>query len=272
MSTKISLKLVLLTISLKYVTLIIIKLSKEKAMFKIKVADFIVEIDNKYQFITQICKDYLYVGDGCDFRVSSTDEEIEQQQIKLSREFPNASEEFAEATCIYREVCLRLPERDAFVMHCATIGVGDKAYAFTARSGTGKSTHIRLWKQLLGEKVYVINGDKPIVRLIDGELYAYGTPWCGKEMWQTNTRAKLDGLCFLQRAEKNFITDISKQEAATLIMKQILIPNDPLAVSKTFELVDRMINKTKLYRLGCNISIEAAEIAYNAMCGGKNED
>ena len=157
-------------------------------------------------------------------------------------------------------------------MHAAVIEADGLAYAFTARSGTGKSTHIGLWKKYLGNKVQVVNGDKPIIRLLDGVFYAYGTPWCGKEGWNRNVRSPMNGLCFLERAEKNSIDKIPLADAATLIMKQILIPKEAMSAIKTFELVDKMICEVNCWRLGCNISIEAAEIAYKAMSGGNYEN
>ena len=239
-------------------------------LFKIKVADFIIEIDNKYDFIKNQCKKYIYEGDGCDIKVFCTEEQMAKEREFLTEE--EFSDGYIESVCIYRCLCLQLPERDSFVMHAAVIGVGDKAYAFTAKSGTGKSTHIRQWKKLLGDKVYVVNGDKPILRFIDGKLIAYGTPWCGKENWNNDIAVELGGLCFLERAEENSIISYPQEEAAPRIMKQILIPKDPLGAIKTLELVDKMLKCTKLWKLGCNISVEAAEIAYSAMVGGKNEN
>ena len=61
-------------------------------------------------------------------------------------------------------------------------------------------------------------------------------------------------------------------EAASRIMKQILIPKDAMSAINTFELVDKMLNKVDCWLLGCNISVEAAQIAYEAMSGGKNEN
>ena len=239
-------------------------------MFKIKVAGFIIEIDNKYDFIRNQCKKYIYEGEGCDFNVSCTEEQMAEDRKLLSEE--EYSDGYIESVCMYRCLCLQLPERDSFVMHAAVIGVGDKAYAFTAKSGTGKSTHIRPWKKLLGDKVYAVNGDKPILRFIDGKLIAYGTPWWGKENWNNNIGVELDSLCFLERAEKNSIEVYPQEAAAPKIMKQILIPKDTLGAIKTLELVDKMLKCTKLWKLGCNISVEAAEVAYGAMCGGKNEN
>lgn len=240
-------------------------------MFKIKVADFVVEIHNSYDFIFRQCKDYIYTGeDKADIIATCTMEQIENEKAILNDE--HYTDGYIESVCLYRSLCLQLPAKDSFVMHAAVISVDGKGYAFTAKSGTGKSTHILQWKGLLGDKVNVVNGDKPILRIIDNKLYVYGTPWCGKEGWNTNTRAELAGLCFLERAEKNHIEPIPSKEAASRIMKQILLPKDSLGVIKTFEMVDKMLLTTKIWKLGCNISIEAAKIAYEAMSGGKNED
>ena len=179
---------------------------------------------------------------------------------------------YLESVCIYRAICLQLPERGAFVMHAATIEVDGLAYAFTARSGTGKSTHIAFWRKYLGERVKIVNGDKPIIRLIDGVFYAYGTPWCGKEGWSRNVRAPLNGICFIERATENRIDRMPNSDAALRIMKQILMPTEPMGAINTLELLDKMLNKVNCWLLGCNISIEAAEIAYKAMSGGNDEN
>lgn len=251
-------------------------------MFKIKMADFVIEIDNKYNFISNFCSKYKYEGEECDLYASCTEEdisnefEISKQDEEVYNSLITMDEEkrrgYLESICIYRAICLQLPERDAFVMHAATIEVDGLAYAFTARSGTGKSTHISLWRKYLGERVKVVNGDKPIVRLIDGVFYAYGTPWCGKEGWNNNVSVPLKGICFIERATENRIEKMPLSDAASRIMKQILMPKEPMGAIKTLELLDKMLNNVNCWLLGCNISIEAAEIAYKAMSGGKDEN
>lgn len=251
-------------------------------MFKIKMADFVIEIDNKYSYLEKFCSKYKYDGEGCDFCASCTEEDISNEfEVAKNDEdvykfLCSMSEEncrgYLESICIYRAICLQLPERDSFVMHAATIEVDGLGYAFTARSGTGKSTHISLWKKLLGERVKAVNGDKPIIRLIDGVFYAYGTPWCGKEGWNRNVSVPLKGICFVERDTKNRIDKMPISDAASRIMKQILMPKDPLGAINTLELLDKMLNNVNCWLLGCNISIEAAEIAYKAMSGGNDEN
>lgn len=240
-------------------------------MFKIKIADIVVSIENVYKYVEYVCKDYIYDGEECDFSVKSSVELINEERQKVSDE-NLFSDAFVENILIYRMICLNLLKYDAFVMHAAVIGVGDKAYAFTAKSGTGKSTHISLWKRLLGDKVYVINGDKPIMRFIGDKLFVYGTPWCGKEMWNTNVKAELANLCFLERGDVNEIESLSPGESVSLVMKQILIPKDSFGVIKTFDLVDKMLRRVALWKLKCNISLEAAVVAYEKMRGEQNEN
>lgn len=237
-------------------------------MFKIKIADFIIQINNKYDFVERQCHYYI-VNDGePDFIVECTDDDI-NAEIANYEDPLLANPGYSESICIYRRLCLQLPKYDAFLMHSAVLDVDGKAYAFTAKSGTGKSTHIKLWKKLLGDRVTVVNGDKPILRFIDGELYIYGTPWCGKEGWNTNMRSTLKGLCFLERDENNSIKPLEKPECATRIMHQILMPTDPIDAIATLELMDRMLMKTDTWLLGCNMDIEAAKIAYENMSGEK---
>lgn len=231
---------------------------------KIRLADLVIEINNKFEYVEALCKNYLTNEQAVDFSVDCTDADIESERLATTEEGV-FSDEYLESLAIYRKICLRALEYDAFLMHSAIIEVYGQAYAFLARSGTGKSTHISLWRKVLGDKVQIINGDKPILRYIDGELYAYGTPWCGKEGWNRNTRARLKALCYIERAPENSIEKISTQQSATRLMQQILIPSDAKGAIKTLELVDKMISDTQSWLLKCNISEEAARIAYNAM-------
>ena len=137
--------------------------------------------------------------------------------------------------------------------------------AVTGKSGTGKTTHMNLWLKLFGSKVTVINGDKPLLRFIDGKLYAYGTPWCGKEGWQNNVKAPIKALCFLERAENNTIRRLGADEALMRRFYQILTPSDIETVDALFPLLDKTLREVPCYLLGCNMSEQAAEVAYNGM-------
>ncbi len=231
-------------------------------MIKIKIADFVIEIDNRYSFIERMCVGYETDEENVDFRVCCTDKELERERELCGDGY---TEGYMESLCIYRQICEAVLERDAFLMHSAVIEMDGHAYAFLAKSGTGKSTHISLWRKNFGERVTVINGDKPLYRFIDGALYAYGTPWCGKEGWNTNTRAPLKAICYIERNGENSIEKISSADSSLRVMRQILMPKSAPLAMKTLELIDRMLREIPSYVLKCNISDEASMVAYDAM-------
>ncbi len=227
-----------------------------------KIADFIVELKNKYDYTDKLCKNYLYDGDDApDFSVSVTEEEIEKE-LSVN---DITDRGYAESVCIYRRICLDVLSYDAILLHAAVVDVDGKGYAFLARSGVGKSTHTRLWQAMLGDRLTIVNGDKPIVRLVDGRFYAYGTPWCGKEGFNTNTKTTINALCFIERSEDNFIEKQSADETVRRIIKQVILPVDIKKAEITLDLLDKLVSATPAYCMHCNISPEAAEVCYNAL-------
>lgn len=233
-------------------------------MFYIRIAEIDVCIKNKYEYVQKLCRDYIvneiHAPDLC---VEVSGEQIAKE---LSVAETEVTEGYAEGICIYREICRQLPLKfNAYLLHSAVIEYEGNGYAFAAKSGTGKSTHISLWRKRFSKDVHVVNGDKPIMRFIDGKLYAYGTPWCGKEGWQTNTKVPVKSLCFLERAKENSIRKIAADEAVMLIFHQILTPDDIETVDALFPLLDKTLREIPCYVLGCDISEKAAEIAYNGM-------
>ena len=240
-------------------------------MFFIKIADVIVGIQNRYKNVEWLCRDYtVSLTKSALFVVEATEEEIAQEQ-KVA-EMP-VSPGYAESVCIYRNICKKLPIlSNAYLFHSVIIEYEGKGYAFAAKSGTGKSTHAMLWKKKFGEKVHIVNGDKPILRFQENKLIAYGTPWCGKEGWSENTSVPLKGICFLERAPKNSIQRITPQEATTRMFHQILSPDNMESLDALFPLLDQTVTKIPCYVLQCNISEEAAWVAYTGMNMEGNEE
>ena len=233
-------------------------------MFYIHIADLNVCIDNKYDYVERLCRKYIIPTPERVDMTACVSEELISAEIEVAEN--EVTRGYAEGVCVYREICKRLPvEFGAYLFHSAVIEYGGDGFAFAARSGTGKSTHIMLWRKAFGADVHVVNGDKPIMRFVDGKLYAYGTPWCGKEGWENNTRVAVKGLCFLERAAENSIRKIGADEAVMRLFHQILTPSDMETVDALFPLLDRTLREVPCYVLGCNISEEAARVAYNGM-------
>lgn len=235
-------------------------------MFMIEIAQIRIQIEHRYEYVRRLCKEYIVSPtEKPQLTVSATEDEIRQELLQSPvKDHP----EYAEGVCIYRAICRQLPLLfDAYLMHCAVIEYEGNGYAFAAKSGVGKSTHIRLWQTCFGSSVQVVNGDKPIFRFCENRLLAYGTPWCGKEGLNCNRSVPLKAICFLERAQSNSIEPISAQDAVTRIFHQILTPQDLQTIDSLIPLLDRTLKEIPCYLLRCNMQPEAAKIAYLGMTG-----
>lgn len=226
----------------------------------ILLSDLKITINHQYDFMKSFCKDYISHFDNCDISAVAVAEDVNKEKELV----PTAPIELCESLCIYRSIAEQIPQFDRFVFHGASIEYNSEAYLFTAPSGTGKTTHINLWKKNLGCKVDIINGDKPIVKLADKPV-VYGTPWAGKEALQRNASAPLKAICILKQSKNNAITRLSKSDAIRHLMLQVYMPRSAAALSKTLELLGIMIEKTPVYMLQCNISDEAFKTAFDEM-------
>ena len=152
------------------------------------------------------------------------------------------------------------------MLHASAVELDGKAYLFSAPSGTGKSTHTRLWQSVFGEKARVFNDDKPALRLIDGTWYAYGTPWCGKDGININMKVPVAGICFLKQAPENRIRRLSADEAAQRIISQTLrkfklVENLDLMLSH----VDKLVRQIPAFELENRPEEEAVHMSYENM-------
>ena len=227
-----------------------------------KIAGINVEFNTLISDLSNVCKSYIVSDVKPDIIVTVTQDEVEGEKSLAPFE-EDVSLEICESICAHRGLCKQIWKFDALVLHCATFAVDGRAIAFAAKSGTGKTTHMRLWKRYLGDKMIAINGDKPIIRFFDGVPYAHGTPWRGKEGFGKNMAAPLTDICFIERDTNNSVVPTTKEDALNRIFNQILLPNDPMGSVKTLQMVDDILNKCNLWIIKCNMEPEAAEVAYN---------
>lgn len=231
-------------------------------MFKIKMAGLTIQIDNRYDFVRHQCQAYITDDENVDFSVSASWEELLEQRDENEVECTPA---YCESLCIYRNICMQLPAHGAFLIHGASIAVDGQAYLFLAKSGVGKTTHIGFWMETFGDRAQVVNGDKPVLRLIGDQWYVCGTPWQGKEEWGTNTMVPLKAFCFLERGQNNEISLLPEQRVTERIFHQLLLPRDEIQMTEFFVLLEDLLKKIPCYLLSCNLQREAAVTAYEAM-------
>lgn len=233
-------------------------------MFKARIADFNILFEEHYNLLYLNLGDFAAEFETPDFCVTTTLDDItHEEEISECKTRPYRYE----LACAFRYLANQLHKKDACVLHSCFINVKDKGIAFSARSGTGKTTHMRLWQEMLGSEMKIINGDKPIVRFIDGIPYGYGTPWRGKEQLGGKDRAPLTDICLIERSETNETVPMSKEEGLMLLMQQVYMPETASAVSKTMEIIDKIVNGCNFWRIRCNMEPNAATTAYNAIFG-----
>ena len=105
----------------------------------------------------------------------------------------NAGDAYLETLAIYRQLAEKLAERNVLLFHGSALAMDGEAYLFAARSGTGKSTHARLWREAFGERVVMINDDKPLLQVGEEGVRVFGTPWNGKHRLGNNASAPPEG-------------------------------------------------------------------------------
>lgn len=231
--------------------------------FYIKIADLTVEMRHKYAFTKKFCRDYAVdVENSVDVIAAASLEEVKAESKLYG--VPH-SEGYCENICLYRSIAEQIPLLDRFVFHGAAVSIDGVGFIFAAPSGTGKTTHVRLLMSNFGDRVSIINGDKPIISLTDGKATVCSTPWAGKEKWHSNTSVELGGICLLRRGKENSIKRISPEQYFDEIIRQVYIPKDPRAMEKTLVLLDRLSSCVSFYLLECDMSDTAAETSFDML-------
>ncbi len=239
---------------------------------KYKIADKVIEVTSIYMDVHEYCREYKTSEDPV-FSVKTVQADIDFENEKSIREDKFEGREphiypqpYLEELSVYRKIAEKVPDWDTVLFHGSVIAVDGQGFLFTAKSGTGKSTHTRLWRELLGKKAVMVNDDKPLLH-IGQTVTAYGTPYNGKHGIGNNMSVPLRAICILERAQENHIEQITKSQALSTVLQQIYRPQNPAQMIKTMKLADKLISSVKIYRLGCNMDISSAEISYNAMKG-----
>ncbi len=185
------------------------------------------------------------------------------------KDYPHLSDSDGEYLATGYDFYKKLLNFDGFRLHSSAVAADGKAYLFTADPGTGKSTHTRLWLEQFGERAFILNDDKPALRLEDGCWYAYGTPWSGKDDISVDTRVPVAGIAVVVRDPDNWIEPYGGVDAITEILRQSNRPRDMHYRKKLLSLLDQLISKVPVWKLHCNMDPEAARVSYEAMSGEK---
>lgn len=226
-----------------------------------KIAGLNVGYEPQHDLLRVRSEKYI-TDESADFNIGFTENLMESQLDLYNREVSEAEIEYLWMGTAFN---VKLLEYNGMFLHSSTVVVDGKAYSFSAPCGTGKSTHTSLWLKLLGDRAFILNDDKAAYRLIDGRYYAFGTPFSGKHDINVNTSAELSGICFIEQAETNSIERMDIDSAVPLIFSQTLRPSNVRRTMMLCDFIDELIRRVPVYKLRCNMDVEAAQIAFETM-------
>lgn len=195
------------------------------------------------------------------FEQAQLDEEAVEEGFRR-RQF---TDPFLERTAIQRAFAEHLIDRGVLLLHGSAVAVDGAGYLFVARSGTGKSTHTRLWRECFAERATMINDDKPFLGITEQGITVFGAPWSGKHGLDSNVAVPLRGICILERGCENRIWSIAPQQALALLEKQTYHSLNPIKQENCRTLVERLAFAVPLWQMACTPTQEAAVMAYETM-------
>ncbi|MBQ7000616.1 MAG: hypothetical protein IJN67_06170 [Oscillospiraceae bacterium] len=246
------------------------------AQFRIKIAGTVFQVRSLFESTRDYCRQYLTEEEAeCTIETCREDLDFEQKKAREEAElegfrYRNFPDPYLERTAIQRKAAEFLFRRDVLVFHGSVVAVDGQGYLFTAKSGTGKSTHTRFWRQVFGDRAIMVNDDKPFLRFTQEGVLVCGSPWSGKHGLDTNVTVPLQGICILERGTENHIRRITPKEALFMLLQQSSRPLDPALMPKYLEMVDILANSVPLWQMECNLAPEAATVAHSAMAQSRN--
>ena len=239
------------------------------AQFRLEIAGQVAIVTSLFEstphhfsrYLTDREADFSVIITPDDLRFEQHDADVEAAEEGFrQRNFPDP---FLERAAIQRAFAEHLLERKIILLHGSALALDDKGYLFTARSGTGKSTHTRLWREVFGSRVQMVNDDKPFAQLTSTGITVWGSPWSGKHGLDTNIGVPLAGICLLERGAENII-----RQAEPAALKELLKGFRPRteAQAAAYEaLLEQLLQQVPLWQLSCNKNPEAAKVAFEAM-------
>ena len=193
-------------------------------------------------------------------KVEPGEEDLNRIRKTLQGSYPPS---FVENIALHALLASALLDHNILLMHGSALCMDGEAYIFAAPSGTGKSTHARLWRETFGDRVWMINDDKPLIRVEKEGAVVYGSPWRGKHKLGCNGSARLKAIVELTRDSRNHIEAL--KEPFPHLVQHVWRPDDRDKMKKVLELEKQLIGQAAFYRLGCNTEPEAALVAWQGM-------
>lgn len=230
---------------------------------KYKIADLIVEMNPKFNNTLELAKPFVYDGSReADFELKVSDKYLDQLMLKAAEGVNIEQMENFAFSGIFNRAAIKY---GTMLVHSSALIYDGGAYLFSGESGVGKSTHTRLWLKAFGDKVHIMNDDKPVVKLYDDKAVAFGTPFDGGSGIALNESYPLKAIIFVERGEENSVRVPENKEIIQKLYFQTARMVNRETAEKMLTNIERILSLTKFYVLSCNMDISAAHTAYNSI-------
>ena len=228
---------------------------------KLLIADLVVELDPAYEDTKRLSLPFVYEGERkTDIKLKISGEYLDDL---CSRAAPGVTrsqmENFAFSSAFNR----RAIPFHTMLVHSSALIYGGGAYLFSADSGVGKSFHTRLWCKAFGDKVHIMNDDKPVVRLYEDKAVAYGTPFDGGSGIARNEAFPLRAIVFIERGEQNSVRVPDTREVLQKLYFQTAHMVSAKVAEEMLQNFEKLLSLTEFYVRTCNTDISAAHTAFN---------
>lgn len=236
---------------------------------RVLIADIVTELDPRFDNTIELAKPFEYHGEReTDIDLKVTDKYLESLMVRAAEGVTiEQMENFAFSCDFNRKV---IPYQTMLVHSSALIYQGG-AYLFSGESGIGKSTHTKLWIKAFGNKVHIMNDDKPVVKLYEDKAVAFGTPFDGGSGIALNESYPLKAIVFIERGEQNSIRIPNSREIIQKLYFQTAHMLDADTAEKMLQNFEKLLLLTKFYILTCNMDISAAHVAFDGIIGNEKQ-
>lgn len=248
--------------------------------FFARIAGLDWEIEARYPLMRTMCEDYLIPSSGarpvspC---IAPKDDDIAFERAK-SENGDAYSDTYLETLAVLRSMAEQAPRFGRVLFHGVALEFCGMAYLLCAPSGTGKSTHAKLWRSHLGKDVRILNGDKPFVGSPAGvqecdastSIVAYGSPWMGKEGWGANASAPLGGICMLGRAngDRPCAAHVDPARVLPLLSTSVYMPQNPVARIGVAQAIDAISRTVPVFEARVAIDEYSVQVVRDALTQG----
>lgn len=247
---------------------------------------FTLTVDDSFRFSQKGQEIGQFDCGGCNHGVYCTDNSEYQYEISDVRgvlcSYMQASSDFKESkvailgenwsqrnyglnNALMMTYAFASADQYTMLMHASVIRHQGKGYLMTAPSGTGKSTHTRLWYDNI-PGCDLMNDDNPVVRIVDGQAIVYGSPWSGKTRCYRNIQAPVGGIVRIQQRPENSIRTLSPLEAFSNLLPAISnMKWDKRVYKGICDGIAELVRLCGMYELGCLPDAAAAHLCHDTI-------